>query len=539
MKSYQRLLYSILSGFILYLAWTKFGLGLALLAGFVPLLFVEDYFYQNRDKYRSIRVFFLSYLAFFTWNLVTTWWIYNASLFGACGAIICNSLFMAGVFWAFHITRRKLGNKIGYFSLVVYWVGFEYLHLNWDLSWPWLTIGNGFSHNIMLIQWYEYTGILGGSLWAMIVNVLLFLVLKNYTVKHNFLPKKRELTTLILVLFLPVIFSIIRFYTYTEKKCPRTIVALQPNIDPYNDKFGGMPEEKQLEILLNLAASKGDGTTDFFVAPETALPDEIWEENIQKYPDINNVRKFLSKYPKAKFVIGISSAKEFKPGEKVTATARKYRDGDGYYDSYNTAALLDTSSKIQLYHKSELVIGVEKIPYPRFFNMFKGLAINLGGTVGSLGVQEERTAFTSFNDSVRVAPVICYESIYGEFVTGYIKNGANLIFVITNDGWWGDTPGFDQHLTYSCLRAIETRRSVARSANTGISCFIDQRGEMSQVTSWWQPAVIKGQLNANDAITYYVRFGDYIGKMAAILAVIVFLVQFVATFRRKKAVAKK
>jgi apolipoprotein N-acyltransferase len=124
---------------------------------------------------------------------------------------------------------------------------------------------------------------------------------------------------------------------------------------------------------------------------------------------------------------------------------------------------------------------------------------------------------------VRVATVICYESVYGEFVTGYVKKGANLIFVLTNDGWWGDTPGYHQHNAFSSIRAIETRRSVARSANTGISSFINQRGEVLQKLSWWQRGAIKDTINANDSITFYVKYGDYIGRVARFFSLLVVL----------------
>jgi apolipoprotein N-acyltransferase len=97
------------------------------------------------------------------------------------------------------------------------------------------------------------------------------------------------------------------------------------------------------------------------------------------------------------------------------------------------------------------------------------------------------------------------------------------LFVITNDGWWGDTPGYHQHNAFSCVRAIETRRSIARSANTGISCFINQRGEILQKLGWWKRDAIKGTINANDKITFYVKHGDYIARIARFFALIVIL----------------
>lgn len=115
-----------------------------------------------------------------------------------------------------------------------------------------------------------------------------------------------------------------------------------------------------------------------------------------------------------------------------------------------------------------------------------------------------------------IAPVICYESVFGEFLNEYIHKGAGAIAVITNDGWWGNTPGYKQHLVYGRLRAIETGRWIMRSANTGISCFINNRGDIIKPTNWWEPAVIKHTIPSTIDSTFYVDHGDYIGKTAVL-----------------------
>ena len=143
--------------------------------------------------------------------------------------------------------------------------------------------------------------------------------------------------------------------------------------------------------------------------------------------------------------------------------------------------------------------------------------------------QTERTVFT--NDSGwGVAPVICYESIYGDYVADYIRNGANVIFIVTNHGWWGNTPGHRQHLQYASLRAIETRKDIARSANTGISAFIDQKGMIHQATSYWEPAVIRQDVLFNDYTTFYIRYGDIIGRVCILLAIVTLLITIISKF---------
>jgi apolipoprotein N-acyltransferase len=122
--------------------------------------------------------------------------------------------------------------------------------------------------------------------------------------------------------------------------------------------------------------------------------------------------------------------------------------------------------------------------------------------------------------------IICYESVFGKYVTDYVKNGANLLFIITNDGWWKNTKGYEQHFYYASLRAIETRRSVARAGNTGISAFIDLRGNVISKTEWWKEAILKGTITPESRITFYVKYGDWLLKSGTFLALIVLLIFF-------------
>ena len=164
------------------------------------------------------------------------------------------------------------------------------------------------------------------------------------------------------------------------------------------------------------------------------------------------------------------------------------------------------------------------MPYTWLFKPLEKLTLRLGGIFRSHGIQDFREVFSASDDNTKVAPVICYESVFGEFVGEYIKEGANIIFVITNDGWWGDTPGHRQHNGLSQLRAIETRRSIARSANTGISCFITQRGDILKELTWWKRGALKASLNINNKMTFYSKNGDYIGRVGFYFAIVLLIV---------------
>lgn len=528
MSKKKRIILSLFSGLLLTPAWFEFGHGLVLIIALIPLLFVEDYLDQNKKEYGSGAFFRYAALAFFVWNIATTWWIVNATVIGVIAAIFINTFMLSLVLWLFHLAKRRLGPQIGYFSLILFWITWEYVFHNSEISWPWLSLGNGFAFNIRIIQWYEYTGILGGSLWVLVLNVLIFNLIKGFL---EAIPRRRLIAQLALIIIIiagPVAISMVRFYTYQETPDPKTVVVIQPNIDPY-EKFVAIPSIDQTRTQLTEAAKVADSTVDYFIAPETSINSNIWMDRIEDVPDIRMIRDFLSAYPGAAYVPGIVCMKVYFPGDKLTDNVRDILGSNLKYETFNAAIQLDSTKNIPFYFKSKLVVGVETMPFAKYLKFLEKFTVRLGGTFRGWGRQDYRGVFFSAGDSTGVSPIICYESVYGEFVTGYVKNGANLLFVITNDGWWGDTPGYHQHNAFSSLRAIETRRSIARSANTGISCLINQRGEVLQQLGWWQRGTIKGTINANDKLTYYVKNGDYIGRSASFFALLIVLLFIMRT----------
>lgn len=521
MNKSKLLLLSAASGLLLIPAWYEWGHGLFLVFAFIPLFIIEDYLDQNRKLYRSIKAFEYAIPAFLIWNAATTWWIYNATGPGMVIAVLANTLLMSLVFWFFHITKRQLGPSVGYFAFITFWITFEHFYFNAEISWPWLTLGHGFNYHIRFIQWYDSTGVLGGSLWILLCNVLLYVAYRNYFIHKQLRESLKILSVFILVLIVPVIISFTKYYSYHEKPDPKEIVVLQPNIDPYS-KFISDPYEQTL-IQLNLAAEKTDSNTDYLVGPETSINNSIWLDRIESVPDIKLIRSFMKNFPKLKFIVGAQCYQRVYGIDTLGPTVMHIPETPVYYKSYNAALQLDSTGTVQTYFKSQLVVGVEKMPYARYLRFLDKLIIKLGGTTRGWSTQKERDIFISPQDSLKIAPVICWESVFGEYLNDYILKGAEMIFVITNDGWWGNTPGYRQHNALSRVRAVETRRSVARSANTGISCFINQRGDIIEMLGWWKRGVIKADLNPNDKITFYVKHGDYIGRIARFFSLIVVL----------------
>ncbi len=499
------------------------------------MLILEDYVSRNRLRFIKFSVLFYSYPGFFLWNILTTWWIVNSTFVGAALAIVLNALFMSIIFQAFHWTRKKLNNPMaGYAALLSYWIAFEYLHLNWDLNWPWLNLGNGFAAYYKWVQWYEYTGTIGGTFWVLITNILAFKIYQNIAPSGRKISPFRHFTISLFIfswIAAPIIFSSIIYANYKEQSHPVKFVVVQPNIDPYSEQYS-LPPQVVVGKIMELAAPALDSTTNFLVAPESAIQENMWENDMQSFTSIRMLKQAIAPFPGLNMLVGGSTFYQLAPGDPLQRWARKFTDTDGHYNAYNAAIMINSLDSLQLYHKSKLTPGVEILPSFKGFKWLENFAINLGGTVGSLGQDSIRKVYATVN-AVPVGPAICYESIFGEFFAEFARNGAQVMIIITNDGWWGNTAGHRQHYAFAHLRAIETRRSIARSANTGISAFIDQRGDAHQETGYLVPAVIKGTLNANNKLTFYVKHGDYIARFFSYLAGVFIITAIGMTIKQK------
>ena len=507
----KRYLLSLLSAFLMIVSFPYTGSVTPIVfVSWIPLLLVENSI--SAKKYRSSKVLIHALIVFIGYNIGTTWWIWNADEGGAIMAFLLNGLIMALVFFLFHTLKKRFKTKWGYALLPILWIAFEYLHYNWELSYPWLNLGNVFSIFPMVVQWYSLTGVLGGTLWVLIVNLLIFFLLKNRFEKAPNLKYQKQLAILVLIfLVIPISASIYSYYSYNERINPVEIVAVQPNIDPYNEKFGiaEQSQQNQLDKIYSLADKMVTPNTKFVLAPETSIWQSFFEEDLKSQPFYQYTIGRKQIWGATDLLIGASTLRFFK--DKNSDVSRKLESGPGFYESYNSSLLVNSNNRPFIIHKSKLVLGVEKVPFISYIPWLEKLVIDKGGASGTLGVENEPKVMVS--NSTVFAPCICYESIYGDFVSKQVKKGAELILIITNDGWWGDTPGYKQHCSFARLRAIENRRSVARSANTAISCFINQRGDVIKETKWWREAVIRGELNKNAQMTFYSLHGDWLGKL--------------------------
>ncbi|OIQ28379.1 MAG: apolipoprotein N-acyltransferase [Bacteroidetes bacterium MedPE-SWsnd-G2] len=521
-------LLALLSGLFLALGWPTYGFPILLFFGFVPLLLSEHQLRTAKGK-SSWKILGLSYITFVIWNFITTNWLWYADPFGASFAILVNSLLMAILFVIYHKLAAKTTLNKALIGLVSLWLCFEKLHLGWEFSWPWLNLGNGFSEYYKWIQWYEFTGTFGGSLWVWIVNIVLFKGILGYQQTKDKRFISSSLIKSVVLVILPISISLIMYYNYEEQKETVEVIALQPNIDPYSEKYS-VSNMEFADLLVDLSEHEIETSTRLLLTPETYFAKNVRLSQFEASRFKYQLDQLLYTYKNLNIVSGISFYKLIHDKDSLTPESNYYKD-NLWYNDYNSAILLN-GNKTEIYHKSKLVVGVENFPYQEILMPIIGDAmIDLGGTVAMKSTQDYRSVFDLKATEAKLAPIICYESVYGEFVTEYVRNGANLLGIITNDAWWDTTQGHKQHLSYARLRAIENRRSVVRSANTGISALINERGDITSSLPYGEQGVLKGKVALNETLTVYTKIGDVISRIALFLALFILLISF---FRKPK-----
>ena len=517
----------LLTGVLLSVSWLPMPLTPLLFVAFIPMLnALEQCRLQGK---KNIFTWSGIYFSLLLWNICTTWWVWNASAGGAVAAMLLNALLQSFPIFLFYILKDKFPKSLQWFLLPIFFLAFEKIHLTWEFTWPWLTLGNGFANATQWIQWYEFTGHLGGTAWIWLCNISFYLaIFKNQ--EKNFLSRWMQPLAVVLV---PIFFSFVLLFNQTKneaaiKRETKNFVLVQPNIDPYHEKFNEGTEKMQIEKIEKLALQKIDSVHPVVIAsPETSLPMGIWWNHFENDAQIFALRNFLKNHKNASLVIGSTILEEYNLPK--TSSAVPLGVTGKYVDLFNTALLLDSTKNVQRYYKSKLVPGVERMPYPAFFKFLKPLLIDMGGVSDNCGTQAERTVFKTQDFSI--APLVCYESIYGSYVSEFVKNGANILLIITNDGWWGNTPGYFQHFEYARLRAIECRRYVLQCANTGTSGVIDEYGNILQQTDYWKADVLQVKAPIFFEETSFVKFGNQLEWLMVAISAMIILISF---FVKKK-----
>ena len=509
-----KLLCVVLSLAMLAPAWLG-GSGLTLLVALVPLMMISaSYSDSARDWWRMAG---WAALTFVLWNAATIWWVWIATPAGPITATLFSTFWNLVGFMLYHYTSKRASKVLAYTLLATTWVATEYLYTSAEvLSFPWLTLGNGFSGDVWAVQWYSLTGVFGGSLWVVLSNIAIFEAVVNRGVWR--------IVRAAAVVVVPIVVSLAMYWSYEPAAESVEVSVLQPNVDCYEEKFSGS-ERAQTKNIIELLAQV-PSSSRVAVLPETALPERLDDDEPLEGRIIGEFASIIQReHPSTRLVTGATTIKQYDSQTKPTFTARE--TWGGYYDVYNSAVAVNADGEQNLHHKMRLVIGVEAMPFTGFLDKF----VDLGGITGQLGRNDKAAVFDK--GGVKYGPAICYEGIYGDCFARFAREGAEVMLVMSNDGWWGNTPGHRRLFDYCRLRAIETRRAIARSANTGVSGFINARGDIIQSLGWEKRGVLTQSIEVCEEITPYVTYGDWVGRMSLLVALLGVLYYSAYSIKRK------
>jgi len=524
---------SIVSALFFWLAWPMNKFIPLIFVVFVPLMLMERYVSTNKIDRPFRTIFNYTYFTFFLWNVFVVWWISLSTIVGGIATILYNGLVLSLPFILFFYTKKYLGQLCGYLSLFFYWITTEYGHLNWKLSFPWFNFGNAFACFPEYVQWYEYTGIFGGTIWVLVANIAIYHAIVFKSIRWKLIAAT------LLWIFIPAIYGYHMYRNYIEDGKEIEIVAIQPNIDPETGRF--LDTNEMLNIpdrmtkVLELYEKDITPTTQFLVWPEAFLDILFLEDKLHSYVLIDELKSFLKKYPQLSLITGIRSAKKY--DYKATKTSI-YNEKYGFLDCFNSALFFSDNGESSIYHKSKLVPAGEFIPIIYTFNVPEWLGFGKGIYFSSFAVDNCPVVFFN-NAGIGVAPVVCYEVLYGDYLSKFIRLGASIMAIITIDAWWKDTPGYKQIFNYARLMAVQFRRSVARSSAKGISGFINQRGDVLDIITYDKSGAVSSKVKANSSITFYAKHGDYIAKISFVIAILLAVLTSISFLKNRCEKSRK
>ena len=527
MKKSKKVTLTLISGLLLGLSFPPLPFFLLAFIGFIPLLFLLIKENDLKHKY------FYIYLTFFIYHASTNWWIgswrQESDPYLTASAIalaIVHPFFFMIPFAAFLYIKRKVNSFIALNIFPFLWTSFEWLHSLGEFSYPWLTIGNTQIYNSHWVQFIDITGVWGASLLIAVVNVIILNIILNYrnnrhtTFKSLVIENKLHFISLLVIIALPVIYS---FYSLNKwnnaVNSANTIKVgiIQPAVNPWQKWDMSVDDQILMQMKLQDSLKKAVPDIDLMIWSETSIPRHI---NLSEKFDYQFLQYWADKN-KTSLMTGFAEIQIFKE-ENASATARYFRnDSSMMYESYNSAMLLNPGKEnITSYRKMRLTPLAERLPYADYL-LFMRSWFEWGVGISAWGIgREQKNLIYDKEKKIHIAPIICIESVYPDFVRNFSAMGAGIFTVITNDAWYDYTPGPRQHYLIAAMRAIENRRAVARCANTGISGVLlptgKSLGEIPQyertASSWNVPILTEK--------TLYTILGDWAAQLSLILSLI-------------------
>jgi len=519
----------LLSGLLLGISFPSYPfIRLDFLAwiAFVPLLLSLQQDEPSGKSYRKV------WLAMLVFSSITLWWVSLATFAGGMLTIAAQSFFLTVPFFAFIAVRRWLGFRFALFSFPFFWTAWEWAYMQQDLSLGWLTLGNSQANLTGMIQYADITGVWGITFWLLWFNVLVLLLWNS---RKEPSPQFRLILALLLMVAAPVLYAkfvVDEPFSGGEKKASVRVSLVQPNIDPFR-KWQDYTSYDIMELYYSQTNRVvRQEHPDLVIWPETAIPFYILDSTYSGY--LHSLRLSLKQW-NVSLLSGFSDIAYYHPDslQAKSSTVRLDSTSNRFFETFNASMLLRPDfTPPRVYHKIRLVPFAERVPYVEYFPWLDRFTFSLAG-ISSWG-KGSSYDIMEFNSSgygtVKTANIICYESIFPGLVSVFVKNGAQFLTLVTNDGWYGTSYGPYQHVAIARIRCIENRRAMARCANTGISVFIDRFGTIYKEIPWWEVKTLTADVPLENRLTFYTRYPDMLPQGAS--AVSVLLVIF-AVVRRK------
>lgn len=513
----------IFSGVLLGISFPPFPFPftILMLVGLIPYLIVIE------RRQELVQINSATYLMAFVFGLITIYWVGSWQKEADTFLMISGGLllFVNPVFFLIpstllYFSRKIFPAKVTLFVFPLFWVTYEFVYMLTDLSFPWLTLGNGLPHFTSFIQAADIVGTLGLSLLVVFINVLFYKGISYYSSK-----KKSSIINFSIGIFLIVIILIygaVKLNTYKISKSTIRVGLIQPNLDPWEKWSGGNVDDlthKYLDMS-RPAVKKG---AKLIVWPETALPVFILSGTYSN--SLDSIYNFIEKND-IYLLTGMPDIRYDEKGPNMPSDSKYSQAGDFYYRTYNAIFLFSPYTReIQRYGKMKLVPFGERVPFVDTFP-FLGDIIKWGVGITGWNVGKDTLVFNLRmkdvvkyeSDTLKLNGLVCYESIYPDFVAAFVKKGAQLITVVTNDSWYGNSSGPYQHKEMSALRAVENRRAVMRAANGGISCVIDPLGRTVVQSMMFTKDVIVRDVPVETGETIYTRTHSVIPVLSSVFS---------------------
>jgi apolipoprotein N-acyltransferase len=277
------------------------------------------------------------------------------------------------------------------------------------------------------------------------------------------------------------------------------------NLDPWG-KWSNIDLHDLTSIYFDLSSQAVNQGAKVIFWPETALPVYLREGG---YNDVlDSIYNFLDKN-NVSLISGMPDLIYYKSGDKMPEDVKYSKPGNFYYATYNAVLLFSPNGReIERYGKSKLVPFGERVPFVDQLPFLRDF-IKWSVGISDWNVGRDTTVFKIplvNRDTLKINSLVCYESIYPYYIERFINKGADLISVVTNDSWYGNSSGPYQHKEMAVLRAIENRKTVVRAANGGISCIIDPLGRTLTESKMFTKTQITGDVFIQENETFFSKY---------------------------------